>query len=56
MLGEFERVGYVMQYVAEEFTDIRIFSYRNWPRPDDDPHFLELQISDPMYAIVARKK
>jgi hypothetical protein len=56
MLHEFERVGYVMKYMAEEFTDIRTFSYRNWPRPHDDPHYMQLQTSDPLYAVVARKR
>jgi len=55
-LHEFERVGYVMKYVAEEFTDIRTFSYRNWPRPHDDPYYMQLQTSDPVFIVVAKKK
>ena len=56
LLHEFERVGYVMQHVAREFSDISTFSFRNWPRPYDDPHYMQIQTSDPVYVIVAGKK
>lgn len=55
-LHEFERMGYVMKYVHEHFTDIKTFSYRNWPRPYDDPHFSKIQISDPLYIVSAKKR
>ena len=56
MLHEFERLGYVMKHVHEHFTDIKTFTYRNWPRPHDDPYFLKLQTSDPLYVVTAGKR
>lgn len=55
LLHEFERVGYVMQHVVREFSNIETFSFRNWPRPYDDPHYMQVQTSDPVYVIVAGK-
>ncbi|MDJ0624054.1 MAG: methyltransferase domain-containing protein [Desulfocapsaceae bacterium] len=51
MLHDFERLGYVMKHVSEYYTDIRTFSYRNWPRPYNDPHFFKVQTSDPLYIV-----
>lgn len=55
-LHEYERVGYVMDLLLRSFSQIESVSFRNWPRPYDDPHYLTLQISDPLYAIMARKR
>ena len=56
MLHEFERVGYVMDMLNESFSELQTVSYRNWPRPFDDPHILTQQLSDPVYIVTGRKK
>jgi SAM-dependent methyltransferase len=58
-LHEFERMGLVSQYLAwaEGFGDVRTISDRGWPRlPDpDDRYYPELEHSDPVYAVWARR-
>lgn len=56
MLHEFERMGYVMQHLFEHFNNIKTFSYRNWPRPFDDPHFFKIQTSDPLYVVTGNNR
>ncbi len=55
MLHDFERIGYVMEYIRKDFTEIETITYRNWPRPVNDAHYYTTQQSDPLFIIVARK-
>lgn len=54
-LHEFERMSYVVSYLRGAFGDFTATSFRNWPRPEDDPHSHELQVSDPVYVVTGRK-
>ncbi len=56
MLHEFERLGYVLEHIRDEFTEIETVTYRNWPRPYDDPHYFTIPTSDPLFIASARKK
>ncbi len=56
MLHEFERLGYVLEHMRDDFTDIETVTYRNWPRPEDDPHYFTIPTSDPLFIASARKK
>lgn len=55
-LHEFERMGYVLASMRGAFHDFTTTSFRNWPRPADDPHYHELQVSDPLYVVTGRKR
>lgn len=55
-LHEFERMGYVLDYLRDYFDDFGTTSFRNWPRPEDDPHYFELHLSDPLYVVTGYKK
>ncbi len=51
-LQEFERVGMVTQWLQQAgFDTLQTFSSRGWPRPENDPHFGETAVSDPVYAV-----
>ena len=51
-LHEFERVGMVTQWLQQAgFNDLHTFSSRGWPRPEDDAHFGQTLVSDPVYAV-----
>jgi len=51
-LHEFERVGMVTQWLQQAgFGDLHTLSSRGWPRPEDDPHYGETALSDPVYAV-----
>ncbi|MEN8802952.1 MAG: class I SAM-dependent methyltransferase [Thiogranum sp.] len=51
-LHEFERVGMVTQWLQQAgFGRLHTFSSRGWPRPEDDPHYGETALSDPVYAV-----
>jgi len=54
-LHEFERMSYVVSSLRGSFGDFTTTSFRNWPRPKDDPHYHELQLSDPVYVVTGRK-
>ncbi len=54
-LHEFERIGFASACLQDFFSCVRTISYRNWPRPPDDPHYSKLQTSDPLYIVTARK-
>lgn len=55
-LHEFERMGYVLESMRGLFHDFTTTSFRNWPRPKDDPYYNELQVSDPLYIVTGRKR
>ncbi len=57
-LHEFERLGLVLDYFIENgnFTNLETVSIRNWPRPEDDPHYLEVGASDPVYIVSGVRK
>jgi len=55
-LHEFERMSYVISHLRSSFSGFTATSFRNWPRPEDDPHYLELQVSDPVYVVTACKR
>ena len=51
-LHEFERVGLVTQCLQQAgFGGLHTLSSRGWPRPEDDPHYGETALSDPVYAV-----
>jgi SAM-dependent methyltransferase len=51
-LHEFERVGMVTQWLQRAgFGGLRTFSSRGWPRPEDDTHYQQTAVSDPVYAV-----
>lgn len=50
-LHEYERVRYVLSLLQNHFHEFRLETFRNWPRPEDDPHSLELAKSDPLYVV-----
>lgn len=54
-LHEFERLGYVMETIHQHFSNLQTISFRNWPRPTDDPHFSSLETSDPLFIVIAQK-
>lgn len=59
-LHEFERMGLVSQYMirSEAFSAVTTVSERGWPRPGDkgDRYAAELTESDPVYAVLGRKR
>lgn len=55
-LHEFERMGFVLETMRDEFVDLVTVSYRNWPRPQDDPHYHIADTSDPLYIVHGRKQ
>lgn len=55
-LHEFERMRYVMAQMEDHFTGFTTTTFRNWPRPEDDPHYLEIGSSDPLYIVTGCKK
>lgn len=55
-LHDFERLSYVLHALQAEFTDFSTTTFRNWPRPKDDPHSFELRLSDPLYVVTGRKR
>ncbi|SHO46483.1 class I SAM-dependent methyltransferase [Desulfopila aestuarii] len=55
-LHEFERMSYVVSVLRNAFTDFTTTSFRNWPRPKGDPHYFELQVSDPVYVVTGSKR
>ncbi len=55
LLHEFERLGYVLEFIKKYFSDIETVSFRNWPRSAEDPHYTITQHSDPLYVAIARK-
>lgn len=57
-LHEFERVGLVMEYFLESslYGDLRTFSIRGLPRPDGDKYARQFAFSDPVYAVVAKRR
>jgi len=51
-LHEFERVGMVTQWLQQAgFDSLHTFSSRGWPRPEEDQHYCETALSDPVYAV-----
>jgi hypothetical protein len=51
-LHEFERVGMVTQWFQQAgFCGLHTLSSRGWARPQDDPHYGETAVSDPVYAV-----
>lgn len=56
LLHEFERPGYVLEIMRTRFHELTTTTFRNWPRPLDDPHYFEKKVSDPLYLVTGRKK
>lgn len=52
-IHEFERMGLVMEYflASGAFRDLATHSIRGLPRPEDDRHYPNLWLSDPIYAV-----
>lgn len=52
-LHEFERLGAVLEYFlhSKQFSQLETYSLRGLARPEDDPHFAETWLSDPIYAV-----
>lgn len=51
-LHDFERMGLVLDHMlAAGFTGCRTESWRNWPRPEDDPHIAQVLESDPLFVV-----
>ena len=49
---EFERVGMVTQWFQQAgFHGLHTLSSRGWARPQNDPHYGETAVSDPVYAV-----
>jgi len=57
-IHEFERIGLVSEYFLQNgsFANIETFSMRGLPRPPDDKYYSENPLSDPVFAVWARKK
>ena len=55
-LHEYERMGLVLEYFMESglFENLSTTSLRGYPRPEDDPYFMEQQWSDPLYLVTGR--
>jgi len=53
ILHPFERIGFVLDCLRDQFNTLSTVSYRNWPRPVDDPHLLPY--SDPLFVVTAKK-
>jgi SAM-dependent methyltransferase len=53
-----ERLGYVMELFLRcgAFTDLHTFSLIGDPRPADDPHISETDLSDPVFAVWGKRK
>ncbi len=56
-LTDFERMGLVGEYFMESgrYGNLKTFSARGWPRPEDDRYYGENPTSDPLYAVWAEK-
>jgi len=56
-LHEFERVGLVLEYFLRSgaFGNLKTFSSRGWPRPQNDRYFPQMRLSDPVYAVWGEK-
>jgi FKBP-type peptidyl-prolyl cis-trans isomerase 2/SAM-dependent methyltransferase len=56
-MHEFERMGLVMEYFRHSGWqgDVDTFSNRGLHRPEDDPHYAQTQMSDPVYAVWSYK-
>ena len=52
-LHEFERMGFVLALMkrAEAFNALATYSLRGHPRPETDPHFPQLRLSDPIFGV-----
>jgi SAM-dependent methyltransferase len=53
-----ERLGYVLELFlrSEAFTDLHSFSLMGDPRPADDAHIAETNLSDPVFAVWGKRK
>ncbi len=56
-LHPFERMGLVREYFSRNgaFTDLETFSSQGWPRPEDDRYAGQMPVSDPVFAVWARR-
>jgi SAM-dependent methyltransferase len=57
-IHDFERLGLVLDYLLVNglFSELRTFSARNWPRPDNDRHAGKIATSDPVFVAAGTKK
>jgi SAM-dependent methyltransferase len=56
-LLDFERLGLVLEYFQRtgDFVDLKTFSARGWPRPEDDKYYPQVRVADPVFAIWGRR-
>ncbi|MCK9239686.1 methyltransferase domain-containing protein [Desulfocurvus sp.] len=55
-LHDFERMGLVLEHMrAAGFGRCRTVSFRNWPRPQDDPHIAQVLESDPLFVVTGTR-
>ncbi len=55
-LHDYERLALVLDHLLSTgFTHCATATYRNWPRPTDDPHIAQTLDSDPLLIATARK-
>lgn len=54
----YERMGLVLEYFLQTaaFTDLETLAVEGFPRPADDPHAMETELSDPVYAVWGRRR
>ena len=53
----YERLGIVLEYFQRSgtFTALESLAVSGYPRPDDDPHAHETDLSDPVFAVWGRR-
>jgi SAM-dependent methyltransferase len=56
-IEEFERVGLVLEYFLKsgKFKNLRTYSAKGFPRPEDDKYYPEFTVSDPIYAVLGTR-
>lgn len=56
-LHEFERMGLVLEYFQKSgmFKDLKTYSVRGLPRPENDKYYYDIEDSDPVYAVWGRR-
>jgi len=51
-LHEFERVGLVLEYFLQScYSNLKTYSMRGLPRPQNDKYYIKSMMSDPVYAV-----
>ncbi len=57
-LHEFERMGFVLALMEQTgaVESLSTYSLRGYPRPETDPHFPELRLSDPVFGVTGVRR